>query len=330
MGRTHGAGHHVARLQAVALDLLRADVDIVGRRQVVVVAGAQESVAVLQYLQHTIACDEVGKVELLTTARRVIVVAVSGHHRLWGSLCHRTVEDVECRDGSTVLNRQVDNGDEVGTVARVALPNAIGCRGGLLVVLGHLLLQLVQQFGGYGLLLLSGSGLRLCSLRDGCGSFRLGRLFLCFSLCSSLGLQLLLRLAAALLGGRLLFRSLHLWCFLLSLTVLRGFFCCGSLFGSLLFGSFLLGKEGVQRFLLLGFGRLGVQILAVATIYGVNLVGVLGNAGTLALRGSNPGGRILGSLVKDGVNHRFQFVVLRHLHAQFIGYLHQFRDREFC
>ena len=30
----------------------------------------------------------------------------------------------------------------------------------------------------------------------------------------------------------------------------------------------------------------------------------------------------------DGVDDAFQFVVLRHLHAHFIGYLHQFGDRK--
>ena len=64
MGRTHGAIHHIAGLQTILLNLLGRYVDIIGRRQVVIVGTAEESVAVGEALEHAIAGDEIAKVVL--------------------------------------------------------------------------------------------------------------------------------------------------------------------------------------------------------------------------------------------------------------------------
>ena len=59
------------------------------------------------------------------------------------------VEYVECRHGSLVFYRQVDNSDKVRSVSRVAIPNPCGAEFRfcfiLLVALRHLLLKLCYQ-----------------------------------------------------------------------------------------------------------------------------------------------------------------------------------------
>ena len=61
--RTDVTRYHVSRLEPVFLDDVRCDVHIVGRRKVVVVARAQEAVAVGHHFEHAIGRDEVGEVE---------------------------------------------------------------------------------------------------------------------------------------------------------------------------------------------------------------------------------------------------------------------------
>ena len=142
MWRTNGTIYHIARLQSVALNLLRTYVDIVGRRQVVIVARAQETVTVLQQFQYAVACNQVVEIIFFATTRCVVCSAFSSNYRLL-SLCYRTVKDVERRNGGTVLNGQVDYGNEVCTVARITFPYAVQ-RGNVLLLCVHLFLQLVQ------------------------------------------------------------------------------------------------------------------------------------------------------------------------------------------
>ena len=66
---TDGTLHDVTRLQAPLLNLLRSNVDVIGRRQVVVVAGAQESLtAVLQDFEYTVTCNDVVEFKLVVIA----------------------------------------------------------------------------------------------------------------------------------------------------------------------------------------------------------------------------------------------------------------------
>ena len=62
---------------------------------------------------------------------------------------NRTVKHVERRNSCTILDRQVDYGNEVGAVTWVAFPYTINVLFRLLIVNSHLLLQLVQQIGVY-------------------------------------------------------------------------------------------------------------------------------------------------------------------------------------
>ena len=57
--RTYGAVYHVTRLQTVGFDLCRRYIDIVGRGEVVVVAGTDESIAIGQYLKHAVSRDDI-------------------------------------------------------------------------------------------------------------------------------------------------------------------------------------------------------------------------------------------------------------------------------
>ena len=41
---------------------------------------------------------------------------------LWSG---RTVEDVDCRNGSLIFDRNVDYRDEIGSIARITLPGSV-------------------------------------------------------------------------------------------------------------------------------------------------------------------------------------------------------------
>ena len=62
MGWTYMALDYVACLQSVMLHLGVGNIDIVRRREVIVVAGAQEAVTVLHDFEHAIGSDDVGEV----------------------------------------------------------------------------------------------------------------------------------------------------------------------------------------------------------------------------------------------------------------------------
>ena len=57
-GRTYHAANCVTGLQTIVANLLGTDIDIVGRSEVVVVAGTQEAVAVRYNLQHTLSLHD--------------------------------------------------------------------------------------------------------------------------------------------------------------------------------------------------------------------------------------------------------------------------------
>ena len=59
---THGAFHHIACLESVLPDNLLVHIDVVRAAQVVVVAAAQESVAIAHHFQHTVADEFFTKV----------------------------------------------------------------------------------------------------------------------------------------------------------------------------------------------------------------------------------------------------------------------------
>ncbi len=165
MGRTDGTLYDVAGLQAVFLDLLGRYVHIVGRREVVVVRAAEEAVAVGEALQHAVGGDDLLEVELRTTCLGIINGLC-----LLGLMAGGTVEHIECGDGTVVLDGDVDDGDEVGTVAGIAHPYTFGVDlvgRGVFAAGGHLLTQFLDGVGGVGILLGSevGSlGNEVCSL----------------------------------------------------------------------------------------------------------------------------------------------------------------------
>ena len=64
-GRAYLAGHGVAALEGVVLDLLLRNVDVVGGIQIIVVGGAEETVSVRHYLQHSGGLDGLFEIYLL-------------------------------------------------------------------------------------------------------------------------------------------------------------------------------------------------------------------------------------------------------------------------
>ena len=77
LGRAYGALHYIAGLETVVLDLRLRHIDVVGRGQVVVVARAQEAIAVGHDLEQAAALEYVVEV--------VVVLAVGAilHNGLW-------------------------------------------------------------------------------------------------------------------------------------------------------------------------------------------------------------------------------------------------------
>ena len=195
--------------------------------------------------------------------------------------------------------------------------------------MGHLLLQLTDQVlidSRLSRLFSDSFSRSLWNVHS--GLCRLCRLF--SSRGSSSLFLFFLRLAATLLRG-----GLH--CSLSSRRFDRHFCLCFSLlllgvslFCSFLLSGFLFCKQRVEgRFLgaLSLLGSLGVKALALATRYGIYLIGVfLGNAGTLTLGTRHTRGRVLGSLIENSVDDALQLVVLVYLDTQFVSYFHQFGD----
>ena len=179
----------------------------------------------------------------------------------------RTVEHIECRDGPIVLDGNVYDGDEIGTVAGIAHPYTFGIDlvgRGVFAAGGHLLTQFLDGVGSVGILLGSevGSlGDEVCSLGDETlFRHRLLRLFclgsLLCSLCSSLfGFFLCLRLTSTALGSLL----------------------CGSFLLSRLFAGGLHGQVAEQgrSLLRLPAVALAVEVLAFLAFHRIDLAGVL-------------------------------------------------------
>ena len=121
--RSHGALHHVASLQSIAFHEVVGYVDVVGRRKVVVVARTQEAVAVGHNFEYTVGFDEVVEVEIRAFRR------LTDHRLHWlNGLLHanrRIVENVVGRQCAVVFDGNIDNGDEIGAVARVACPHLV-------------------------------------------------------------------------------------------------------------------------------------------------------------------------------------------------------------
>ena len=74
---TDGALHDVPSLQTVLLDLLRRDIHIVGRREIVVVRAAKEAVAIGETLQHAVGGDDFLEVEFRYTNLSHIIDGLS-------------------------------------------------------------------------------------------------------------------------------------------------------------------------------------------------------------------------------------------------------------
>ena len=77
--RADGAVDDIACLQTIALDLRRRYIDIIGRGEIVVVAGTDETVTIGQHLKYTITSDNVREVvagsgSLLCTNHCLIVI----------------------------------------------------------------------------------------------------------------------------------------------------------------------------------------------------------------------------------------------------------------
>ena len=68
-GRPYRATHGVARLEAIVTDLGRGDVDIVRRREVVVVGRAKEAIAVGHHLEDTFGLNDTLTLESILTFR---------------------------------------------------------------------------------------------------------------------------------------------------------------------------------------------------------------------------------------------------------------------
>ena len=319
MRRADGALHDVARLERILLHLLLRDVDVVGRGKVVVVAGAEESVAVLDYLEDTVAGDEVA--EVIGLLGLALCRGGEGCWLLgvgcWLLLRHpvvlcvpslsagRLVEDVERGQGGIVLDGQVCDDDEVGAVAGVTLPYA-------LVVHLHLLLKLLEHlrvgslFGGS--LGLGFGGLRHCL---GCqGS----------CLCLLLGLGL----AAAALGLFGGFRGFWSLWIILSARIIRFFW----VFLGLRYLCALCLLRALCAFglaLALGLlGRLcGLCLLGGLCVFGLCLTGVF-TFGLLGLRGiSHTGGHVYGSLVEYVVDDSLLLALGSDVDAHREGNLHE-------
>ena len=130
MRRTYAALHHVTGLQTVVLDLLCRYVNVVRRREIVIVARTEEAITVWHYFQHAVGRNDVCEVEL----RNSRSCGLRLHH--YGLVCwHRrrhVVKHVVRRYGSLIFYRQVHYGDEVCAVAWVAFPNSV-CDGVTLV-----------------------------------------------------------------------------------------------------------------------------------------------------------------------------------------------------
>ena len=74
-GRTEGLDY-IALLETILLDLLLGDVDIVGRRHIVVVGRAEESVALGHNLKHTLRVDDTIEVESVLRIQAVGLLIV--------------------------------------------------------------------------------------------------------------------------------------------------------------------------------------------------------------------------------------------------------------
>ena len=219
-----------------------------------------------------------------------------------------TVEHIEGGDGTVVLDGNVDDGDEVGTVAGIAHPYTFGIDlvgRGVFTAGGHLLTQFLDGVGGVGILLGSEVGSlwnEVCCLGNEVSSFghRLQRLFglggLLCCLCSSLfGFFFCLRLTSTALGSLL----------------------CGSFLLSRLFAGGLDRQVAEQggSLLRLPAVALAVEVLAFLAFHRIDLAGVLLGDACAFPFGRLTGSSALGSLVDDGIDDIRQLAVGRHLDA---------------
>ena len=147
MRRAHVTLHNVARFKAVALDLIGCNIDVVGRREVVIVAWTEEAIAIRHDFKDAICWNNVRKVEVFTHIScrihgRILIFrrrnpTISRHCRI--------VEHVVIGNRSLVFYRDIKHCNKVGSIAGVAFPNAIGnrftCIGRCFVVRFNLRLQ---------------------------------------------------------------------------------------------------------------------------------------------------------------------------------------------
>ena len=147
VGRTNVAFHHIAGFQSILLDLNGRHIHVVGRGEVVVVAGTKETISVGHDFEHAVAHNEV--VEIVSGTLLTLLLWGKAHIGLLGHWRGGVVEHVVVGDGRMVFYRQVDYGDEVGAVTGVAFPNAVHQSLGLFflgfVVCVDLGLQLCQE-----------------------------------------------------------------------------------------------------------------------------------------------------------------------------------------
>ena len=216
-------------------------------------------------------------------------------------LYHRTVEDVERRHGSLILDGNVNHGNKVRAVTRIASPDTLwhilrlGNRC-LLVVLGHFLLQLLQHLWvgnrlWYGISLCLGY---CCSLNSSL-SFCLGSSLslLSSTLGSLFSLFLCLRLTTALLRCGFLGSRCFSRCF-------DRRFC----YRSGLSGRQFVAEE-LERLLFSNLmSVLYVKVFSFFTLDGIDAVSIfLTDTCTLTLGlVGDACSTILGCLVKDGID----------------------------
>ena len=136
MRRTHACFNNITCLQAIAAYLVIGDINIIGRREVVVITGTEESIAVGHDFQYAISRNKIREIEWLGFFLLFFFFIYLRHRRhLFRSLLllleRRTrrglVEHVVVRSDTLVFYREINNCDVICTISWITIPNAVGC-----------------------------------------------------------------------------------------------------------------------------------------------------------------------------------------------------------
>ena len=152
MWRAHVTLHNVASFKTIALNLVGCNVDVIGRREIVIVAWTEETIAVRHDLKDAISRNNIREVELFTHIPRHVHwrIGIVIHRCATVSRHGRIIEHVVIRNRSLVFDRNIKHSNEIGSVARVSFPYAVGNYFTLfvngLVVSLYLSLQLGNEF----------------------------------------------------------------------------------------------------------------------------------------------------------------------------------------